>query len=197
MVGEEHMFKLQEKLETEAEIAGEIYQVNLSFDNIMKLLDLIKSPYMNDNEKVYIGNYLLLGTELELEINQQLTVFETLITTFIHTEEEQQTQVDLEGNIMPTTERQQTYDLTHDATYIYTSFIQAYNINLLEEQGKLDWREFKILLRDLPDDTKFKQIIDIRTRPYPKGKGMSEERKKLKELKRTFALPGTIVDDWN
>jgi len=191
------MFKLQEKLETEAEIAGEIYQVNLSFDNIMKLLDLIKSPYMNDNEKVYIGNYLLLGTELELEINQQLTVFETLITTFIHTEEEQQTQVDLEGNIMPTTERQQTYDLTHDATYIYTSFIQAYNINLLEEQGKLDWREFKILLRDLPDDTKFKQIIDIRTRPYPKGKGMSEERKKLKELKRTFALPGTIVDDWN
>jgi len=197
VVGEEHMFKLQEKLETEAEIAGEIYQVNLSFDNIMKLLDLIKSPYMNDNEKVYIGNYLLLGTELELEINQQLTVFETLITTFIHTEEEQQTQVDLEGNIMPTTERQQTYDLTHDATYIYTSFIQAYNINLLEEQGKLDWREFKILLRDLPDDTKFKQIIDIRTRPYPKGKGMSEERKKLKELKRTFALPGTIVDDWN
>jgi len=58
---------------------------------------------MNDNEKVYIGNYLLLGTELELEIKQQLTVFETLITTFIHTEEEQQTQVDLEGNIMPTT----------------------------------------------------------------------------------------------
>jgi len=40
VVGEEHMFKLQEKLETEAEIAGEIYQVNLSFDNIMKLLDL-------------------------------------------------------------------------------------------------------------------------------------------------------------
>lgn len=159
------MFKLHEKLETEAEIAGIVYEVNLAFANIMKLLDLIKNPYISDGEKVYAGIYLLLGTELELKIEQQLIVFETLITAFIHAEDEQDKQVDLEGNVMPVADKQQTYDLTHDASYIYTSFQQAYNINLLEEQEKLDWREFKILLRDLPDDTKFKQVIDIRTRP--------------------------------
>ena len=189
------MFKMHEKLETEVEINGEIYQVNLSFDNIMKLLDLIKNPHMSDAEKVYYGIYLFLDTELELEIEQQLIVFESLITNFIHSEDEQDIQVDLQGNIMPTLAKQPTYDLNHDATYIYTSFKQAYGIDLFEEQGKLDWRKFKILLRDLPDDTKFKQVIDIRTREYPKGKGMGEERKKLKELKRTFALPGETLDD--
>ena len=189
------MFKVHEKLETEVEIDGAIYEVDLSFDNVMKLLDLIKSPHISDGEKVYAGIYLLLDTELELEMNQQLIVFEALIATFVHGEDKPETKVDLEGNVMPVTDKQQTYDLNHDATYIYTSFKQAYNINLFEEQGKLDWREFKALLRDLPDDTKFKQVIDIRTRAYPKGKGMSEERKKLKELKRTFALPGSMMDD--
>jgi len=189
------MFKIHEKLETEVEISGMIYKVDLSFNNVMKLLDLIKMPHIRDVEKVYTGIYLLLGTELELERDQQFVVFETLIKTFVHTEDQQETQIDLEGNVMPNADKQQIYDLAHDATYIYTSFKHAYNINLFEEQGKLDWREFKILLRDLPDETKFKQVIDIRTRSYPKGKGMSEERKKLKELKRTFALPGSILDD--
>ena len=188
------MFKLDEKLETEVEIADITYEVDLSFDNVISLLNLIKNPRLSDGEKIYTGLYLLLGTELELEIDHQVKAFETLLDIFIHGEDKRDVQVDLEGNVMPVVAKAETYDLTHDATYIYTSFKQAYQMDLFEEQGKLDWRKFKILLRDLPDDTKFKQVIDIRTRPYPKGKGMGEERKKLKELKRTFALPGTVVD---
>ena len=147
------MFKVHEKLETEVEIAGEIYEVNLAFDNVMKLLDLIKQPHLSDGEKVYYGIYILLGIELELEMEQQLIVFESLIENFVHAEDERDVNVDLEGNIMPVADKKQTYDLTHDAGYIYTSFRQAYDINLFKEHGRLDWREFKILLRDLPDDT--------------------------------------------
>ena len=188
------MFTIDEKLATTIEIEGITYEVNLSFDNIIKLLGLIKNPRMCDGEKVYRGIYMLLHTELDLEIEQQLPIFESLITTFIHAEDEFDIQVDLEGNPMPVARKKPVYDLTYDATYIYTSFQQAYNINLFEAQGKLDWRQFKLLLRDLPDDTKFKQVIDIRTRPYPKGKGMSEERRRLKEAKRAYALPGVEVE---
>ena len=59
------MFKMHEKLETEVEIAGELYEINLSFDNIMKLLDLIKNPHMSDAEKVYYGIYLLTRCQIK------------------------------------------------------------------------------------------------------------------------------------
>lgn len=189
------MFKLCKQLDTEVEIEGIIYQVDTSFDNIMSLIEMMEHPTLTDAEKVYYGIHALLDTELDLEPEKLVKVFEALIVTFIHGGEEQEVPVDLEGNTMPVAKSQKNYDLAHDATYIYSSFKQAYGMNLFEQQGKLDWREFKVLLRDLPDETKFKQVIDIRTRSYPKGKGMGEERRKLKELKRTFALPGTDIDE--
>ena len=189
------MIKINQKLEKEVEIAGVIYQVNLAFDNVIGLLELLKDTRINDGEKVYIGLQMLLGTELELEMDKYQLVFETLLKKFIHETDEQDVVYDLAGNVMPAEKRPQSYDLVYDSSYIYTSFRQAYGMNLYEEQGKLDWREFLALLQDLPDETKFKRVVDIRTRAYPKGKGMSEERQKLKELKRTFALPGSQVDD--
>lgn len=189
------MFKLSEQLETEVEIEGITYQVDTSFDNIMSLIEMMEHPTLTDAEKVYYGLHALLDCKLDLEADKQVKVFEALVKTFIHGGEKQDVPVDLEGNTMPVAKIKQNYNLTFDATYIYSSFKQAYGMNLFEQQGKLDWREFKVLLRDLPDETKFKQVIDIRTRTYPKGKGMGEERRKLKELKRTFALPGTDLDE--
>ena len=183
-----------ETLETEVEIEDVTYEVDMSFDNIILLLDMMNDPILNDGEKVYYGIYALLGTNLDLTLEQQANVFKGLIDNFIHVGDKQEIPVDLEGNVMPMEKQKPSYDLRHDESYIFTSFKQAYQMDLSEERGKLDWRKFKILLRDLPDDTKLKQIIDIRTRPYPKGKHASEERKKLKELKRAFALPGTEIE---
>ena len=180
---------LSKKLETEVEIEGTIYPVNTAFDNIINILDLLKNRRLNDVQKVHIGLQLFLGETLTMETEKMMKLFEVLIQTFIYEEEHKRLPEDLEGNLMPVIEKAPTYDLKHDGGYIYTSFRQAYQLNLFELQGKLDWREFKQLLQDLPEDTKFKQVIDIRTRPYPKGKHASEERKQLKDLKRQFALP--------
>jgi len=188
------MFNLSEKLETRLEIDDREYEVDMSFDNVMLFLDVVEDPSLTDVERVYYGIYTLLGTELNLEMDDQVKVFEALVEHFVHGGDKREATVDLEGNVMPEAETQPTYDLKHDAQYIYSSFRQAYGINLFEEQGRLDWREFKALLRDLPDDTKLKQVIDIRVRPYPKGKGMSEERRRLKELKRHYALPEGMVE---
>jgi len=181
---------IYEALETEVEIEGTIYEVDMSFDNIVLLLDMMNDLSLSDGQKVYYGIYALLGVELDIEMEDQAKVFEGLIAHFIHSDDKQEALVDLEGNVMPVEKQKPTYDLRHDESYIFTSFMQAYQMDLAAERGKLDWRKFKMLLRDLPDETKLKQVIDIRTRPYPKGKHASEERKKLKELKRAFALPG-------
>ena len=188
------MFALNEKLETEIEISGDVYEVDMSFDNVMLFLEIMEDLTLTDAQKVYYGIFTLLGCELEIEMEEQIVVFQSLLEKFVNAGEKKEADVDLEGNEMPTASVPKSYDLKEDAQYIYTSFRQAYGINLFEEQGKLDWREFKILLRDLPDDTKLKQVIDIRVRPYPKGKGMGDERKRLKELKRHYALPGVEVE---
>lgn len=183
-----------EGLETEVEIEGIVYQVDMAFDNIMLLLEMMNDVSLSDGEKVCYGIYALLGTELEMDLESQVKIFEGLIENFVHQDQFQEVQVDLEGNVMPVVKQKPSYDLRHDETYIYTSFRQAYQIDLEEERGKLDWRKFKVLLRDLPEGTKLKQVIDIRTRAYPKGKHATDERRKLKELKRAFALPGVEVE---
>ena len=182
------MGNIFEGLETEIMIEGITYEVDVSFDNIMGLIELLANPKVSDAEKIYFGILIMLGTELEIEPDKQVKVFELLIKEFVHGENTQNVPVDLEGNQMPLLRQDVSYDLQQDASYIYTSFMQAYGIDLYEQRGKLDWRKFKQLLRDLPEDTKFKQIVDIRTRPYPKGKHAIEERSRLKELKRAYAL---------
>ena len=132
------MFKLHDRLETEIEIENERYDVNTSFNNIICLLDLMNDPTVTETQKIHRGLQLLLGTELALDVKTQAKVFEQLIDIFVHGSEQQDVPVDLEGNVMPVTRGQQTYDLTHDATYIYSSFRQAYGMNLLKEQDKLD-----------------------------------------------------------
>jgi len=188
------MYALNKKLETEVNIEKQVYQVDLSFDNIMTLLEVLSDEFTTDSEKVAFGIYALLKVNLELSFKKQIKVFEGLMKNFVHDDESVEVQLDLLGNPMPVVKKDQQYDLRHDSGYIYTSFKQAYGIDLYEEQGKLDWRKFKMLLRDLPEETKFRQVIDIRQRPYPKGKGTEKERTKLKELKRHYALPSVAVE---
>ena len=188
------MFELDVQLETELDLDGTIYPVNMAFDNVMKLFKILENPILTDGDKVHQGIYQLLGTHLDLEFESQFKVFHYLLESFVNQGQQKETAVDLEGNPMPIKKQAPTQDLQHDASYIYNSFRQAYHINLFEEQGKLDWREFLSLLRGLPEDTEYKKVIDIRTRPYQKGKGTGEANRKLKEAKRLYALPGVNVE---
>jgi len=188
------MFEIDLKLETELELDRKIYQVNMAFDNIMGLFKILESPLLDDYEKIHFGIQRLLGQNLDLEAEEQVTVFHYLLDNFVNSGEKQEVEVDLEGNPMPIKKQEPVQDLKHDASYIYNSFRQAYGINLFEEQGKLDWREFLSLLRGLPEDTEYKKIIEIRTRPYEKGKGTSEANRKLREAKKAYALPGVEIE---
>ena len=188
------MFLLHKKLETELDLDSEIYRVNMSFDNILTFFDIMEDTISTDYEKVVAGLYQLLGTHLNLEPDELYEVFKYMMEHFINEGSGSEITVDLEGNPMPIKKKEPVQDLKHDAAYIYASFKQAYNINLFEEQGKLDWREFKALLGGLPEDTVMSKIIDIRKRPYPKGKYATEERKRLKEAKRAYALPGVEIE---
>ena len=74
---------------------------------------------------------------------------------------------DRHGNPMPVAKDEEDdirlIDFEVDAQEIYASFVQAYNINLFEAQGRLTWPEFIALLNGMPEGTAVSQLVEIRS----------------------------------
>ena len=82
------------------------------------------------------------------------------------------------------------YDFRADSSYIYSSFMLAYGLDLFSEHGRLPWWKFVSLFEGLPEDSKIKKVIEIRARPFPKSERNNQEMiNQLAELKRVYALP--------
>ena len=89
----------------------------------------------------------------------------------------------------PTKGGEKSFDYVQDSELIYAAFYQAYGIDLIEEQGKMHWWKFSSLLNGLPSDTRFSEIVSIRTRPIPAPTKYNEqERQNLIKLKQEYAL---------
>lgn len=78
------------------------------------------------------------------------------------------------------------YSYEHDAGYIYAAYMQAYHIDLAVEN--IHWWQFRALFQSLPADTMFMKIIGYRTAKVP-AKATPEQRQRIEELKRVYALP--------
>lgn len=81
----------------------------------------------------------------------------------------------------------QVYSYEFDDNYIYSAFLQQYNIDL-QDIDYLHWWKFRAMFDGLSKDTKIVEImgyraIDLRT---VKDK---EEKKRLKKLKNLYKLP--------
>lgn len=186
------LFSLFYPLENEVKIDGEVYQLNLYFDTVLKIIDLLKNKRVSEVTKLNLCLKMLFGRDsnlVTLPIEQQNMIFNEVFDTFITKKEEKVVQYDLQGNELPEYEEdsKRNYSLKHDAEYIYASFLQAYGMDLIEQQGKLDWRKFQALLSGLPDDTKFKQVLHVRT--WKKPSKSDTEAKQMNKLKEIYKLP--------
>ena len=186
------MFDLAYPLEDTIEIDGNTYTLDLSFDNVLRLVYMLNDPQLHDIEQIEIGLQMLLGVRLEYAIEEKEEIFFKIFNEVIRRGEEKQIETDIEGNPMPQNNKEKAkYSIKEDAEYIYASFMQAYNIDLFQSQGKLHWYKFQALLDGLPGDTKFKEVIEIRTMELPKGKGSDKHRKDIEKLKDYYKLKGT------
>jgi hypothetical protein len=174
------MFTLTDPLEDEIEIEGKIYPLDLAFDTVLRFFDLMDDESFFDHEKINIAFKMFVDTDDEFDFDVKYQAVKTIVETFIIRDESN-------GSDDGGTSKQ-LYDLKQDAEYIYASFLQEYGIDLIEQQGKLRWEKFLALLGGLRDNTRFKEIVGIRAAELPRGKGMEEERKRLRKLKRVYAL---------
>ena len=87
------------------------------------------------------------------------------------------------------TVHQKSMDFIQDGQLIYAAFMQSYGIDLNDQRGKLHWWKFTALLRGLPSNTRFMEVVQIRTKPMPAPtKHNAQERAQLIRLKQEYAL---------
>lgn len=192
------MFSLYFKQDDTVEIDGKTYDLNISFDNVLKIIELMKEERIANDKKVEMAIRLFfrfdsrqhIPFDFETQYNTFLSIFEEYVK-----QEEKSQEYDRQGNPMPVYEKdtKQYYSLKYDAEYIYASFMQAYGIDLLEQQGKLHWFKFQALLSGLPKDTKFCEVVSIRQWKKP-NKGDTEE-KQMSKLQEHYRLPDEDVGE--
>lgn len=189
------------------EFKGRIFNIDMTFNNILTVFEIIEDRELSDAQKLLDTLYMLTGEEdfspgyfdsiekIEYASDLQRAIFKGFLS---ESNEEDEYLIDILGNKFkpPKKEKgeERTYDFVHDAKYIYSSFFKDYQMDLYSFHGKLHWVQFLALFEGLSDDTRIKQIINIRTRELPSGKGTEKEREELLRLKNIYKLPEREVD---
>lgn len=185
------MFKLTDELVNQIEINGLMYDVDMSFDNILRLIDMLNDNELSDVVQIMTGIQLLFDESLDIPLQEQTEVFHQAFHALIGAKQDDEIEYDIMGNPMPNISSESdepAYDIGQDAEYIYASFMQCYGIDLFEQQGKMHYYKFRSLLAGLSEDTKFKKVIEIRQMELPSGKGSGKQRKAVEDLKRAYRL---------
>lgn len=174
------MFSLAYEFDDTIEIDGFKGSVDMSFDNILRLFDLLADTSINNVAKLDTALEMLLSASFLCDYQLRSDIFQEILKEYILKEKPT-----LGSN--GTSENKQYYSLIEDADFIFASFMQDYGIDLFDYQGKMHWHKFKALLAGLREDTKFKKVIDIRMWEPTKDTG-EEEKRNMQELQRTYAL---------
>ncbi|WP_342045915.1 Gp15 family bacteriophage protein [Bacillus sp. OTU530] len=162
---------------------GEIVlHLDLSFDNVLRVFELFKDDVFHGYEKVDITLEMLVKEYRSIEeydLRKKDTLFLYIFKEFLG--------IDLQKPQDLTNKK--TFDFEQDAGIIYASFLHAYNMDLFEQQGKLHWHKFSQLIAHLPEGTKFREVIGIRTMEIPAAdKHNTNYRKQVIAVKKVYAL---------
>lgn len=194
------MLDLSRKLTDELVLDEDVYPMNISFNRVLKVIELIND---DDIEEIY-KPYLAIQIFTDVDFTQALTpeqataIFKMIFEEHIRIIPAKDTApvLDLAGNPIKSKIRSKSqsesterlFSLKYDAEYIYSSFLQAYGIDLIDAQNSLHWKKFNALLNGLPSDTKFSEVLKIRS--YKPQKGDSKQYKEsMRKLKKEYALP--------
>lgn len=183
------MFLLHEELPTSIVINKKEYKLDMSFDNILKMYNMLEDMSFSDIEKIDLGIRILFLEIPKVSDDELIQIWKYTFETLFNYDSEKP-EVDIKGNPMPANKVKKYMDIEQDAKYIYTSFLQDYNIDLYDQQGKLHWYKFKALLDGLSENTRLQQVIKIRQSEMPRGKGSEKARKAWKQAQDHYRLKG-------
>lgn len=212
------MIDLSRKLTDKLVIDDKEYALDLSFDNVLKMFEMMRDDDIPEYIKPHFAIRMLISKSLagttreekaksfnndfeNYSIEEMSKVFKSVFEEHISLSdvEDNHVEYDLAGNPMKTTASDDTkqrapYDIRYDGDYIYSSFLQAYGIDLFDVQGELHWRKFNALLSGLPEGTKLMEVIKIRKWKPQKGDS-TEYKEEMRRLQKDYALPNEIIEE--
>ncbi len=194
------MLDLSRKLTDELVLGDDVYQLNIAFNKVLKVMELINDDEFDDIYKPYLAIQMFTGVDFTeaLTPEQATAIFKLIFEEHIRIIPSKETApvLDLAGNPIKSKIRSKSqsedgerlFSLKYDAEYIYSSFMQAYGIDLIDAQNSLHWKKFNALLNGLPSDTKFAEVLKIRSYK-PQTDDSKKYKESMKRLKKEYALP--------
>ncbi|QKG73694.1 hypothetical protein GE023_005080 [Streptococcus canis] len=193
------MFDISKKMDDKLVLNDKEYQLLLSFDRVLWVFDMWGKEYIPPELKPKLALAKLTDDENFKDMNamEALKVYAEIFEKYIQVTRaiDEVDRYDIEGNVLPKkpkddpdSDDKPLFNIKYDGEYIFSSFMQAYNIDLIEQQGKLHWQKFNALLSGLPDGTKFVEVMKIRAWKPSRG-GDAKEKQKMRELQEQYALP--------
>lgn len=159
------------------------FVINPAYDTVLEVQKLYKEDTLTEFEKIDQALKMLVRNKWNLRLlnpEEKQKLLSVITKRYVEVEKRPQ----IKKSPFP------VLDFEKDGDYIYASFMQAYKIDLIEEQGRLPWKKFLYLFNGLPADTKIKQIMRIRQMPVPEYNGKnSKEIQEINEMKSYYALP--------
>lgn len=185
--------RLNDRLLNSYEYNGTEYPIDLTYDNVLDMFDVLADDDLNEYDKAKLNlMYLFDGEHLDpdratIAPEDAVETWNDIFENCISVADKEVLDYDLQGNPMPKKTTKKLIDIEKDAEFIFSSFHQAYRIDLFDEQGKMHWLKFQALLNGLPENTIFKRIIQIRA--WEPSKHESKEYKdSMSKLQEIYSL---------
>ncbi|HEL1705406.1 Gp15 family bacteriophage protein [Streptococcus suis] len=193
------MFDISKKMDDKLVLNNTEYQLFLSFDRVLWCFDMWGKAHIPPELKPKLALAKLTDNESfkDMDTMEAMAIYQEVFEKHIKVirAADHVVRYDIEGNVLPKrpkedpdNEEKPLFSIKYDGEYIFSSFMQAYNIDLIEEQGKLHWKKFNALLSGLPDGTKFVEVMKIRAWKPSKGDS-TKEKQRMRELQEEYALP--------
>ena len=180
---------LTEEIEDFFKINGEIYHLNLAFDNVLLLLEMFNDDSILEEKRIFLALEMLIVEydQLQLESMEQVyTLYKYIMKESLG--------YDLDKN--QESDKVKSYDFQKDAELIFASFFAAYNMDLIEQKGKLHWKKFIALLSNLDEKTAFKKVVNIRTMKIPKANDHNKDDvAQLRKAKEVYSLDNRPAEE--
>lgn len=167
---------LYEALPDKLEHRGKEYRLYASFDRVLEALTFVKRKDFSNADKTEYLTFLFFGDGVEPDAE--------LVSAAL-------------ALLCPASKNSgvRSFDWEQDAAVIYASFLSVYGIDLFSMRGKLHWTAFIALLQNLPADSAFGRLIQIRTCEVPQVTKYNQKQvQNLMKAKAAYRLRLTEED---
>jgi hypothetical protein len=159
------------------------FYIELPYDSVLKFYELLDDENFNDDEKAVLAYELFIGPFDFKHMNTCLDQLKRLLNYISlnpYTDKEN----------VGTTEEDDTrhFSFTEDAEAIFASFFFV-GINLVEQRGKMSWDVFKAVLDNLPEESPFVRIVEIRKTNT--AQLSPDQQPHMLQLQQKYALKAT------